>query len=92
MDSTNEQQNFAYQLLALGFTQKEVVVYLSLLALGKGTVATITRKAGINRTTCYDFLAGLVTKKLISISGKEPKQEYVAESPERILAYTLLLN
>lgn len=74
-------------LLLVGFSTKEICVYLALLELGKGTVSQIARKAGINRTTGYDILDGLVVKGVVSISGKEPKQEYNAESPEAIKKY-----
>jgi sugar-specific transcriptional regulator TrmB len=74
-------------LLSAGFPSKEVGVYLALLELGKGTVSQIARKAGINRTTGYDILDSLVTKGVVSISGKEPKQEYIAEPPESIKKY-----
>lgn len=83
----NEMQSFQERLLAVGLSDKEVAVYMALLVLGKGTVTEITRKAGINRTTGYDILDGLLTKKLISVSGKEPKQEYAAESPDHIFDY-----
>ena len=59
---------------------------MALLELGKGTVSEITRKANLNRTTGYDVLDGLVAKGLASVSGKEPKQEYIAESPDKIEA------
>ena len=68
----------------IGFSGKEVLVYLALLELGKGTVAQISRKAGINRPTGYHVLASLEVKELVKASGKEPKQEYMAESPEKI--------
>jgi len=74
-------------LIELGFTEKEAKIYIALLSLGKGTVSEITRKAGINRTTGYDILNDLVKKRVISVSGKEPKQEYLAESPDKILEY-----
>ncbi len=74
-------------LLAAGFSDKESTVYISLLELGKGTVSVIARKAGINRTTGYDILGTLVEKGVISVSGKKPKQEYVAESPDMIKKY-----
>jgi len=77
--------NLKDHLLALGFSEKEANVYLALLSLGKGTVSQIGLKANINRTTGYDILADLVGKGLVSISGKEPKQEYVAENPAKIL-------
>jgi len=68
----------------IGFSDREINVYLALFGLGKGTVSQIARKANINRTTGYDILDHLVRKGLVSISGKEPKQEYVVESPERL--------
>jgi len=74
-------------LKSVGLSDREVGVYVALLALGKGTVTQITRKAGINRTTGYDILDSLLSKGIISISGKEPKQEYVAETPGKIVAY-----
>lgn len=72
-------------LLELGFGEKEAKIYMALLSLGKGTVSEITRKAGLNRTTGYDLLNTLVQKGLASVTGKEPKQEYLAESPDKIL-------
>lgn len=72
-------------LLNLGFSNKEASVYLALLELGKRTVTPIARMANINRTTVYDILDSLAAKELVSISGKEPLQEYVAEPPEKIL-------
>lgn len=77
----------ASKLLSFGLTPKEAHVYIALLELGRSTVSKISRRANINRTTGYDILASLVGKGLVSISGKEPKQEYVAESPDSILTY-----
>jgi len=72
------------QLQVTGLSPNEVAVYVALLELGKGTVSQISRKASLNRTTGYDILNRLVIKKLASISGKEPKQEYSAESPDHL--------
>lgn len=74
-------------LANLGFSSKESHVYLALLELGKGTVSTISRKGGINRTTGYDILDSLAAKGLVSISGKKPKQEYIAESPDKLATF-----
>src|SRR3990167_10618330 len=71
-------------LTEIGLSSKEAGVYIALLLLGHGTVSQISRRAGINRTTGYDILDSLLSKGLVSISGKEPKQEYRAESPENI--------
>jgi len=67
-----------------GFLDKEIEVYLAILEMGKGTVAEISRKAGINRSTGYVILDSLAGRGLVSISGKEPKQEYAAEDPEQL--------
>lgn len=80
----NENLDIKKSLEHIGFSEKEVVVYLALLSLGKGTVTEISRKAGINRPTGYHVLASLSVKELVKVSGKEPKQEYVAESPDQI--------
>lgn len=75
------------RLLGLGFGDKEATVYVTLLALGKAAVSRIAAKAGINRTTGYDILASLVQRGVVSVSGKEPKQEYAAEPPEALTAH-----
>jgi sugar-specific transcriptional regulator TrmB len=72
------------QLQIIGLSDNEISAYIALLELGKGTVSQISRKASLNRTTGYDILGRLVSKKLVSISGKEPKQEYLAESPDQL--------
>ena len=74
-------------LIKSGFSVNESVILLALFQLGKGTVSQITRKAGLNRTTGYDILDSLVSKGLASVSGKEPKQEYLAESPDKIIIF-----
>lgn len=76
---------FAELLLSFGLSENEANVYLALLETGRGTVSQISRKARINRTTGYDVLDYLTQKGLARISGKEPKQEYVAESPDNLL-------
>ena len=80
----NENLNLKKSLEYIGFSEKEVSVYLALLELGKGTVTQISRKASINRPTGYHVLASLEAKELVKVSSKEPKQEYVAESPDQI--------
>lgn len=72
------------KLKSVGLSENEAKIYLALLELGKGTVSEITRKANLNRTTGYDVLDGLVNKGLASVSGNRPKQEYIAESPDKI--------
>jgi sugar-specific transcriptional regulator TrmB len=83
----NENSQLKLTLQGFGFSTKESEVYIALLELGKGTVTEISRQAGINRTTGYDILGSLASKGVVSVSGKEPKQEYAAEAPEAITRY-----
>jgi sugar-specific transcriptional regulator TrmB len=83
----NKHAQLKSTLQSFGFGDKECSVYFALLELGTGTVTEISRKAGINRTTGYDILASLGTKGLVNISGKEPRQEYIAESPDALMRY-----
>jgi sugar-specific transcriptional regulator TrmB len=79
-------QKLKEALISLGLPSKESSVYIALLELGRSTVSQVARSAGINRATGYVILDSLVNKGLVSISGKEPKQEYVAESPDNLPA------
>lgn len=81
---TQQSGDISRSLQDMGLSENEVRVYLAILELGRGTVSLIARRANINRTTGYDVLAGLVAKQLVSVTGKEPKQEYAAESPARL--------
>ncbi len=85
-EASVETKNIDEILVKSGLSPNETKVFLVLLELGKGTVTQITRKAGLNRTTGYDILDNLSSKGLVSISGKEPKQEYLAESPDKIVS------
>lgn len=71
----------------IGFTKNEASVYLALLELGRGTVARVAQRAGINRTTGYSLLNHLVQRGMVSSSGKGSRQSYVAESPDRLVTY-----
>jgi len=80
-ESTSELKKM---LLDVGLSSKEADVYLAILVLGRGTASRIAREAHILRTTVYEILSSLLNRGLVTLSGKEPKQEYVSELPERI--------
>lgn len=84
VEPTNELKKL---LLEIEFSPKEADVYLATLMLGRGTASKIARKAHIARTTVYDILSSLFDKELVTLSGKEPKQEYVALSPDKLQEY-----
>lgn len=79
---SHEKSEISAMLLSLGFSEKEASVYLAILSLGRGTASQIARAAHIHRTTVYEILGGLFDKGLVTLSGLEPKQEYVAENPD----------
>ena len=84
---TARDSDISKTLTALGLSEKEAAVYLAILEMGRGTVTEISRKANINRTSGYDILDSLSAQGLVRVSGKEPKQEYVAESPDNLVAH-----
>lgn len=72
-------------LLKLGFSEKEVKVYLAVLELGSDTVIKIGKHAGVNRGTTYDILESLIQKGLVSHFTKGKKRYFSAEDPSRII-------
>jgi sugar-specific transcriptional regulator TrmB len=85
--NSKHQKQIKNLLRRIGFSEKETKVYLATLELGKGTVSEVARRAGVGRTYGYIVLDTLVGKGLVNISGKNPKQEYVAESPRKLYEY-----
>ncbi len=85
--SEGQSGTFQNALQKLGLNKKEADLYISFLGMGSGKVSEIAKRAGINRTSAYDILASLSQKGLVSISGKEPKQEYRCEDPDQILKF-----
>lgn len=77
------------KLTRLGFSEKESLVYLALLELGKSTVSRIARRARINRTTAYDIITELEHRGLAvkAVSAKTKKQLYAPEPPEKLILY-----
>jgi len=80
-------QNLIESLAGLGFSKKESQLYIALLGLGRATASEAARAANVNRATAYVVLDELIHKGLVSLSGKEPKQEYLPASPEKVEEY-----
>ena len=70
----------------MGFSQKEVSVYLAALELGKASANFIARRSKVNRATTYAILEGLDEKGLITSLLEGGERRFLAESPERILS------
>lgn len=69
-----------------GLSEKEIVVYLSLVELGPSSVRQISGKSKVNRGTSYDILKSLIAAGLVSYYNKESKQYFIAEEPEKLLS------
>lgn len=69
------------QLKNLGFTDKEVVVYLALLRSGKTNPATLAKFTGINRTTVYSVAKELINRGVITEELGSKKSELLALPP-----------
>lgn len=71
-------------LTDFGLSDKEAVVYLSLLELELAGVQEIAKKAGINRSSTYVVLESLKAKGLVGTSDDKKVRQFVAASPEML--------
>jgi len=71
-------------LKQLGFSEKEIKIYLALLKSGPSSVRTLAQTSGINRGTTYDILKSLKENSLVSFYHKDTKQFFVAEDPSAL--------
>jgi len=69
----------------LGLTEKESLVYLAVLELGNASVIDIAERAGIKRTSIYNFVDHLVGLGIIRQSLKDGHKRYQAVSPTSLL-------
>ncbi len=65
----------------LGLSEKEARVYLASLELGTGNVSDIANRAGIKRTSVYNFIDRLIGLGIIIQNTNEPKS-YQAVEPK----------
>lgn len=73
-------------LAKFGLNEKEIKVYLTCLETGTAFAGHISKKSGLNRSTCYVILEQLIKKGLVNKSGNEKKFLFSAEKPERLLS------
>ncbi len=71
-------------LEALGLTEKEAKVYLSLLELGQASGYAIAEKSGLKRPTVYILLDSLRFKGLILKVPHPKKQLFIAKPPDEL--------
>ncbi|MEA3248954.1 MAG: helix-turn-helix domain-containing protein [Patescibacteria group bacterium] len=72
-------------LRKLGFSDKEIKVYLALLSSGTSSVRKLAKDAELNRSSVHDALKSLRDTGLIAVYQKHKKQYYLAEDPEKLI-------
>ncbi len=78
-------QELILDLMELGFSKNESVVYVASLELGQACAHTICERAGVNRATVYSVLDSLKKKGLITFITSGEQKEYRVEAPSSIL-------
>lgn len=66
-------------LKTIGLTDQEALVYLAGLELGPSSILKLAKKVGVNRTSLYHTMGGLLKKKLFVESVQGKKRVFVAE-------------
>ena len=72
-------------LRALGLSDRQTDIYLTLLKQGPGSIREIAAGAGINRGTTYEELKTLKAKSLVSYFPKGKRKFFCAEPPEQLV-------
>lgn len=74
-------------LKAIGLSDSEVKVYLSLLDLGSSSKGPIVDKSGVASSKIYELLEKLAQKGLVSIVMKSGVKHFEAAPPHMLLEY-----
>lgn len=72
-------------LKKFGFSEKEILVYLTLLKLGSAPVRSIAERANINRSTTHQILNTFIGDGLVSFVDKVKHRYFTAEPPEHLI-------
>lgn len=75
------------ELRAIGLTEGETTVYLSLLKLGPSTNSPIAKHSGLQSSTVYYCLNSLIEKGFVSYVQKGGRRYFIASNPQNILAF-----
>jgi sugar-specific transcriptional regulator TrmB len=68
-------------LLRLGFSEKDSLVYLSVLQNGESSIPLIAKDTGLSRGTIYDLVEKLKTEGYLAEIKKGKKRRLIAENP-----------
>lgn len=68
----------------LGISPKECEVFLAVLAQGKSNLSQIAKKAGLKRTSIYQYINSLLQKGLVFKTTDRKRVLYSATDPQKI--------
>lgn len=74
----------------IGLAEKQALVYLAVLELGRATVLEAAKKSGVKRPTAYVILNELSAKGLVSKTLQNKRAFFVAEHPRKLITETEL--
>jgi len=75
------------KLRELGFSEKEVQIYLTLLAVGSAVASDIAKRSGIKRSTAYVILESLAERGLVSAMDRRGIRVYHAAPAEQLVQH-----
>lgn len=65
-------------------SDREVVIYLTLLKMGPSTIMNLSRETGVKRSTTHNNVEELIKKGLVSQTNFGERRMVVAENPEKL--------
>lgn len=80
----NDSKDVVSLLTSLDIHESEAATYAGLLEIDQVSIRRLAAHTGINRGTTYDALKRLVAIGLVSVKRHGNREQYTAESPERI--------
>ena len=71
-------------LQEFGLTEKESIIYSTLLQLGGGSILDVSKSSSLKRPTIYSGIESLESKGLVHRKPIGKRTTYIAESPEAL--------
>lgn len=71
-------------LINVGLTEKQAIIYNTLVDLGEATISETAKYAQLKRPTVYLIIEELINMSLVSLLEKNHKKLYSAAHPQRI--------
>src|SRR3990172_469589 len=72
-------------LQQVGLSDKQILIYMTLLSGGPSSVRKLAKDTNLNRGTVYDTLKALQQHGLVGMYQKHKKPFFLAEDPEKLL-------